>query len=606
MLYALRGGSYDSVVSQEEALAIWLFLSLGFALGLLPRARLPRGAAVPLTAVGLLAAWTALSLSWTQTDEGAFNELARVVHLGAIPLLVWSLVDRQTWRAAAAGVAAGAVTVCALSVASRIWPGAFPTDELRTLLADKRLNYPFDYENAVSAWGAMSLTIVIAWSAASEHRRARIAALASAPVCGLAVYLSYSRAGAVAVAIGLVVAFVLGPRRPLLALHALVAAAGVALVVLVARGQPIVADGAGAGSAGTVAAWLITATALCGTAAAATWAVGAGRWRMSAALARRALAIGAAVLVIGAAVLAADGQLSNAWSEFRDAGTVPSAVAPESRLGSLGSNRYDLWSSALDAFQARPLQGVGAGSFEFWWSGRTPLATLERNAHSVLFGSLAELGLLGLGLVLAFLGGLLAVSVRVVRGPPAQAAATPLLACFAVYLFYASADWMWQLTAVSALGLTCAALTASAGASAEAGARSARPRRLVRTAVVLLAALACAVQLPGLVSTSKLRDSQAAFRAGDARAAAANADDAVGAQPWAASPYIQRALLAEARGDLDAARADVLRAINRERTNWRHRLILARVEARDGHPAASLRALGEARRLRPQSNFYVP
>ena len=40
--YALRGGSYDIVVRQEEGIVIWLVLGLGAALGLLPRARLPR------------------------------------------------------------------------------------------------------------------------------------------------------------------------------------------------------------------------------------------------------------------------------------------------------------------------------------------------------------------------------------------------------------------------------------------------------------------------------------------------------------------------------------------------------------------------------------
>ena len=53
--YALKGGSYDIVVRQAEAVVVWLILALGYALGLLPRGRLPRLWAVPFGALVLLA-----------------------------------------------------------------------------------------------------------------------------------------------------------------------------------------------------------------------------------------------------------------------------------------------------------------------------------------------------------------------------------------------------------------------------------------------------------------------------------------------------------------------------------------------------------------------
>src|SRR4051794_35805306 len=85
--YALRGGSYDPVVRQEEAIVLWLILGLAFAFGLLPRSNPGRTALVPLLGLGLLAAWTALSLTWTQSDERTFTELARVFQLGGLALL---------------------------------------------------------------------------------------------------------------------------------------------------------------------------------------------------------------------------------------------------------------------------------------------------------------------------------------------------------------------------------------------------------------------------------------------------------------------------------------------------------------------------------------
>ena len=69
LYYALRGGSYDIVVRDEEALAVWWLVGLGYAFGILPRARPPRSVAVPLVALLLLAIWTATGLHWSESSE---------------------------------------------------------------------------------------------------------------------------------------------------------------------------------------------------------------------------------------------------------------------------------------------------------------------------------------------------------------------------------------------------------------------------------------------------------------------------------------------------------------------------------------------------------
>src|SRR5829696_5502795 len=127
LYYALRAGSYDIVVRQADALVVWLILGLGFALGLLPRARLPRLWLVPFAAFVLLAFWTALSLTWSDSAERTLAEVARVAHYGGVALLTWSLLDRDTWRPAAAGIAFAGVLVAGLAVASRLAPELFPT-----------------------------------------------------------------------------------------------------------------------------------------------------------------------------------------------------------------------------------------------------------------------------------------------------------------------------------------------------------------------------------------------------------------------------------------------------------------------------------------------
>jgi Flp pilus assembly protein TadD len=85
----------------------------------------------------------------------------------------------------------------------------------------------------------------------------------------------------------------------------------------------------------------------------------------------------------------------------------------------------------------------------------------------------------------------------------------------------------------------------------------------------------------------------------------ARADEAVEAEPWAATPYVQRALLAESAGRLRPAVADLERATRREPTNWRPWLLLARVEAERGRVQAALRDFRKARSLRPHSVFFA-
>ena len=188
--------------------------------------------------------------------------------------------------------------------------------------------------------------------------------------------------------------------------------------------------------------------------------------------------------------------------------------------------------------------------------------------------------------------------VRAVSGAEAGAAAA-CLAGFAVWLFQAGVDWLWESTATVALALL---LVAAAAAARSSPARRHRPA--VRGAVVAVAVLALAVQLPPLVGASSLRASQAAVRGHDERRALAAADDAVATTPWAATPHVQLALLAENRGELGVAEREARDAVAREPTNWRHPLLLARVLAERGEAPAALQAFAHARKLRPLADVF--
>jgi hypothetical protein len=600
---ALRGGSYDIVVRQEEGIALWWILALGFVVGLLPRVRLPRALMVPLAAVTLLALWTGISLAWTESDERTLAELARVVLYAGILVLAWVAVDGRTWRPTAAGIAAGAVLVTGLAAASRLVPDAFPQDEVSQALNSDRLNYPFDYWNAVGAWSVMSVAMALAWSAHADRLATRGAFLAVVPLCALAAYLTYSRAAALGLAVAVLLVVALGRNRLVTLAHAAGGAGASAIVIEVARSNPEIARGTGNAGAAEVTVAVAVGAAICVGAVALTWvARGDARWQLSRRAAIGLAAAGAAIVILIASTLAAD-RIGDAWEEFRTetpAATVRTNPDPAARLTTPGSNRSETWSSAIDAFESDPLKGTGPGTFELWWS-REDGFPFYRNAHSLYLEQLAELGIVGATLMAILLASIAALALRLrsrLTEPRTIGAQVALTSAFLVYLLHAGVDWMWESTAVSVLAL-------SSGALAAGGPRvAAHPRVWTRAALVAVAIAACLVQLPGLVSTSKIRDSQQSFAAGDSSGAAGAAEDAVDFQPWAATPYVQRALVAESSGDFDAAAADLQRAIDREPTNWRYKLLLARVEAEAGHPAKALSAYRNAKALRPEAPFF--
>jgi O-Antigen ligase len=598
--YGLRGGSYDLVPRQEEAIAIWWILGLSVALGLLPRARPSRPVLIPLAALALLVVWTAISLGWTESDERTFAELARFFHYAGLLLLVWSAVDRRTWRPAAAGLLVGAVAICFAALGSRLWPSAFPTDYVVTNFKLDRLSYPFNYWNAVGAFAVMSIAMALAWSAHARRMSLRAAALACVPLCGATAYLTYSRAAVIGTAVALLLVLVFSRNRWVAFAHELGGAAGAALAILAIRGHHEIADATGNAGAGVVLLVILAGAAIAAATACITWALhGDERWRLPARPARYGVAA-AVVLLVVLVPTAGHAEITKGWHSFKKLPPSETSSDPAARLSSLNGNRYYIWRSALRAFKHHPVEGTGAGTFEFWWS-RNGGGEFIRDAHSLYLEELGEQGIVGGVLMLAFLIGLAIAAIRA-RGRldagdiGVQAG---LLAAFGAYLLHAGVDWMWESTTVSVLAL----LAIGVASAAVAVPAVERPWAPARVAFVIVCAVALLVQLPGLSSVLRTRASQREFERGDNAAALSDVTDAISAEPWAASPYMQRALVEEAQGNLVAARVDLLRAQRRERTNYRYPLLLSRVQAELGHSSAAIANFRRARALRPKSPF---
>jgi O-antigen ligase len=314
--------------------------------------------------------------------------------------------------------------------------------------------------------------------------------------------------------------------------------------------------------------------------------------------ARRGAAGTVGAVLIALVVLLADGRVERAWTEFKTPAAAKTESDPAARLSNLNSLRYELWKTAGDAWTEHPLDGVGPGTYEFWWDRHATSPLTVRDAHSLYIENLAELGLGGLVAILLFSGGLVVLAFRgrsVARTPPEIGIHTGLIVGAVVFFAHAGIDWLWESTAVGVLGVICAAVAAaSASTPAVAGLRP-----LWRVPLVVAAIGLSLIQLPGMVSTLREREATDALAQGDTSGAVGLSTEALDAEPWAASPLALRAQVLQRMGRLRAARADLDRAIDAEPNNWRHWFLLARLEAVAGRTPEAVAALSEARRLNP-------
>jgi O-antigen ligase len=149
------------------------------------------------------------------------------------------------------------------------------------------------------------------------------------------------------------------------------------------------------------------------------------------------------------------GGLVLAATEGKPAGVSPAPGASPARLGSIDSNRYRYWEEAGKTFTHHPLIGIGSGGFQVVWLKIKKRFDASGDAHSLYLETAAELGLVGVAILMLFLGGV-ATSVvrlyRVHRGPAAG-----LAAGLAAWAFHAGLDWDWEMPGVSLPALLLAA-----------------------------------------------------------------------------------------------------------------------------------------------------
>jgi hypothetical protein len=463
VLAFFSGGFFDKprIIA---ALVAWVLVALA-ALAAPRPLPVSTSGRLALAGLALLCVWTALSIAWAPIGGRAQDDLQRLLlYLGAFTAGVALLREIGARRALEPALALGTFVVAAYGLSERLLPGVIDLDQSGS--SASRLEQPLTYWNAYGILAAIGFVLAVRVAGDPTRDRALRAALAAAGVVlGLGVYLSFARGALAAVALGLLVLAALAPEsRPQLR-SIITTGLAAAAASLVASGLPTVTSLEERDSGQGLL--MLAALALAAAAAAFVAPRPPRRPRPAPSLpvSRPATVAGAAVLVLVAAglVLAA--------FEGKPEGASPAAGADPARLGSIDTNRYRYWEVAARSFADHPIAGLGSGGFQSEWLRNVDRVDASGDAHSLYLESAAELGLVGLALLLLFLGGVGAALVQLYRRDPA--AATGVAAGLAAWAFHAGLDWDWEMPAV-----TLPALLLAAGAIAWAEDASIEPRSI--------------------------------------------------------------------------------------------------------------------------------
>jgi O-antigen ligase len=596
-------------------LAAWLVVVVLLVLGAGARATLGRPFYWAVGSIAALALWSALSSFWSGSVELSVIEADRyLVYLGfflAAFLIVQTDQRRQRF---AEGLAIAIAIVALLGLASRLLPHVLQVAE--SLGSGPRLRYPLGYWNANGAMFGIGVALLLWTSRRAAWRGLRWLSVAVMPAVLLALYVTYSRGGLLALLIAAGCAIALSRDRLWMLATLGIGAVGALPAVLALQARRSLADNIDTQTSVhqgvTVLLILLAGIALAlALFAILRWAERRGGQLTGRAVElsrNRRVLIGIATTVGIVAIGAAIAVGGRAWHQFNrpDVQFPYKAEQHFSQFGSAGRNEF--FRVAIDAFEEKPLAGIGAGTYEFAWNQRRSSERPVIDAHSLYFEAFAELGIVGGLIVLALVGGLLWTGFRAWRAAahPQRDRYAALFGATLAFAIGAGIDWFWEIAAFGAVFLLAAAILVAARCAQLAPARADgsagnEERRFGLTVAGLAVAWIAAIALIGpLLVEREIEASRSAADVGDYVAAVDHADTARSIEPFAASPYVQLGLLAELQHDYATADQRLTQAISRENRNWQLYYLRSRVEHEAGEEGAAQADLTKARELNPR------
>ena len=579
-----RSGGYYP----EQRGVLLLVFALASIVGALVRRELviERREVVFVGLLGALTVWQLLSIAWSSGAGPPVREVElTLIYLAAAAAIAICIARTEVDRFVA-GIALG-VTIVTLG---GLWEHLFPR-ELRPY--GYRLAGSLGYANAAGYLAALALVLALAAAADGPRSRRLLAAALVVPLVAT-LYLSFSRGSIVAALAGILALVALSPQRARTTATVAALAPAVALTVILLGREPGLTGPARLPrmqSDGRRAALELVAIALLALLAVPAVDHAVARIRIGPRELRSlATALVVALIVSLVAVVVREGGPSQVVRRATSAFSAPPAKDSSDlnrRLFNVsGNSRSAYWRVAASMVRREPVLGEGAGSYERWWTQERPMESGARNAHNLYLETLAELGPLGLLLLLGVLT-LPFLALRQGRPPHAVAAAAGMV----VFAVHAALDWDWQIPELTlpALGL---------GAALLIGARRPQAPPLAPRMRALLVALLLpllGVALVSHVGNGAAVASEQALEDGNSRRAIAQADRAERWAPWDALPLELRGEAETAIGNLAGARRSLRAAVAHDDQSWRAWYDLALVTT--GHEQE--RAITRATRLNP-------
>lgn len=634
----MRRGGYEEPVRGSVGVVVWSIVALGTLSYALPRSRVDRWGWIGLGVLAAFAAWTAIGVSWSSSSGRSVTEVARVAAYVGIFALALLIGGRDRLRIVIGAVGAGCAVIALVALLSRLHPTWFPEDTIsqQVVGVEGRLRYPILYWNALAGLVAIGIPL-LTW-AATNARSYVLRGLAAAviPAMALTIYFTYSRTGAATAAIAVIAFVALSRRRLALIAPVAVIAAISGVVVWQGSRRGALVDAlrdSTATSQGTEMIIIVAVAAL--IVGVVVWALAqAEEWRILPGAPsvgrRKAGAIALATLVVAAVAFVGaggPGRVADAFDDFKQ----PTALSDSSdRLTSLGGNgRWQYWSSAVDAFETAPAEGIGPGTYQFWWFQHRDTYDQVRDAHSLFVETLAELGIVGLLLIGSFVLMVLIVGARraLTAAGERRNQLAALTAAALAFAIGAGVDWLWELAVVpiAFLFIAAAILATRPGDDVDREERTdewrvptagddERPGRWARLrepglragGALLAIGAAVVVAVPALAA-QHLAQSRTDFDSGDLSAALAEAESAADLLPYSADPRMQEAFVLEEGEQFAKAAGAARAATERESTNWETWYLLSRTQAERGDKeGAAINALRRAQELNPNETLLNP
>jgi O-antigen ligase len=544
---------------------------------------------VSLGGLAGFALWTWLALLWSDDTAATTLEGQRTLLYVSTFAALLIVIRRATVPLVLAATFTAIFLASGYGLVTRLFPERLGVYDP---VAAYRLEEPLTYWNALGVFAVMGALLALGFATRARTLAARALSAATLPLLLATVYFTFSRGAWAAGAVGLAAAIAVDSRRLQLLAGSAALAAPSALAVLLSSHQDALTRTDAPLSAAShdghqLAVYLIL---LAGASALAGCLFWLAERRVSpsrqARLAFAAVLVAVAVAALLAVFVRYGGPVSLAKKGY-DSFTTTSGETPVNlnrRLFTFsGSYRSELWHAAWEDYEANPLVGSGPGTYEQYWNAHRPIQHKVRDAHSLYLETLAELGPIGLALLLVALGAPLAAGI-LARGSPLVPLA---LAAFAAYLVHAAVDWDWEMGAV-----TLAALAIAAALLAAADARESLPflSPRLRAGGVVAALLLAVVAFVGVVGSSALATSDRAFAKGDYAEARSQARKAKSWWWWSPDPWRLLGDVAAEQGDTAAARDYYRKALKKDEGDWKLWYDLSTVSTGE----ESSRALAEA------------